>query len=75
MLDYNRGMSESPFRDPESAEAAKVPITPPLLSAAQRKALDGVFTGCIDALATCKGDLEAVLGAAKKEEAEWDPDA
>ena len=32
-------MSESPFRDPESAEAAEVPITPPLLSAAQRKAL------------------------------------
>jgi RNA-binding protein len=39
VLDYNRGMSESPFRDPESAEAAEVPITPPLLSAAQRKAL------------------------------------
>jgi len=32
-------MSESPFRDPESAEAAEVPITPPHLSAAQRKAL------------------------------------
>jgi len=35
-------MSEHPFRDPESAEAAAVPITPPiapLLSAAQRKAL------------------------------------
>lgn len=45
-----------------------------VIYAAQRKALDGVFTGCIDALATCKGDLEAVLGAAKKEEAEWDPD-
>jgi RNA-binding protein len=43
VLDYNRGMSESPIRDPESAEAAAVPITPPpitpLLSAAQRKAL------------------------------------
>jgi len=39
VLDYNREMSESPFRDPESAEAAAVPITPPLLSAAQRKAL------------------------------------
>ncbi len=36
-------MSERPSRDPESAEAAAVPITPPpitpLLSAAQRKAL------------------------------------
>jgi putative YhbY family RNA-binding protein len=36
-------MSESPIRDPESAEAAAVPIThppiTPLLSAAQRKAL------------------------------------
>lgn len=36
-------MSEHPFRDPESAEAAAVPITPPpvtsILSAAQRKAL------------------------------------
>jgi len=32
-------MSERPFRDPESAEAAAVPITPPLLSAAQGKAL------------------------------------
>jgi RNA-binding protein len=43
VLDYNRGMSESPIRDPESAEAAAVPIThppiTPLLSAAQRKAL------------------------------------
>ena len=36
-------MSQRPFRDPESAEAAEVPITPPpitpLLTAAQRKAL------------------------------------
>jgi RNA-binding protein len=36
-------MSQRPFRDPESAEAAAVPITPPpitpLLSAAQRKAM------------------------------------
>lgn len=36
-------MSEHPFRDPESAKAAAVPITPPpvtsILSAAQRKAL------------------------------------
>jgi hypothetical protein len=46
-----------------------------VIYAAQRKALDGVFTGCIDALATCKADLQAVLGAGVVEEAEWDPDA
>jgi hypothetical protein len=46
-----------------------------VIYAAQRKALDGVFTGCIDALATSKADLEAVLGAAKAAEEEWDPDA
>jgi hypothetical protein len=46
-----------------------------VIYAAQRKALDGVFTGCIDSLATCKADVEAVLGAKKGVEEEWDPDA
>ena len=46
-----------------------------VIYAAQRRALDAVFTGCIDSLAVCKADLEAVLGGAKADEEEWDPDA
>ena len=46
-----------------------------VIYAAQRRSLDAVFTGCIDSLAVCKADLEAVLGAPKAAEEEWDPDA
>lgn len=44
--------------------------------ASQRRALDGVFTGCIDSLATSKGDVEAALQSEPSAaEEEWDPDA
>ena len=47
-----------------------------VIYASQRKALDAVFTGCIDALATSKGDVEAALGdKSGAGEEEWDPDA
>ena len=47
-----------------------------VIYASQRKSLDAVFTGCIDALATCKGDVEAALGGGKgAADEEWDPDA
>jgi Cofilin/tropomyosin-type actin-binding protein len=44
--------------------------------AAQRRALDKAFTGCIDAHAGSKQDIEKLLNAdAKTVEEEWDPDA
>ena len=44
--------------------------------AQQRRALNGVFTGCVDVMCTSKGDLERALGEKKgEEEEEWDPDA
>ncbi len=47
-----------------------------VIYASQRRALDAVFTGCIDSLAVCKGDVEGALGAKGAEvEEEWDPDA
>lgn len=47
--------------------------------AAQRRALDAVFTGVIDAHATCRDDVEAALktadGAKKSDDDAWDPDS
>lgn len=55
---------------------AAAPGKATVIYAAQRKTLDTVFTGCIDALATCKGDVETALGAqSSKDDEEWDPDA
>jgi hypothetical protein len=57
---------------PTSAGRANV------IYAAQRRALDAVFTGVIDAHVTCRDDVEAALKAddGKKGGAqdEWDPD-
>lgn len=45
--------------------------------AAQRRSLDAVFTGCIDAHAATRDDVESILtsGGKEAEEAEWDPDS
>jgi hypothetical protein len=45
--------------------------------AAQRRALDAVFTGCIDAHAASRDEVEAALAPARAAEADgdWDPDA
>jgi len=55
---------------------AAAPGKATVIYASQRRALDAVFTGCIDSLATSKGDVEAALGSqGAAVEEEWDPDA
>ena len=58
---------------PTSAGRANV------IYAAQRRALDGAFTGVIDAHATCRDDVEAALktvdGTKKSDDDAWDPDS
>lgn len=48
-----------------------------VIYAQQRRALDGVFTGVIDAHAATKGDVEALLspGKAGDDDGDFDPDA
>ncbi len=55
---------------------AAAPGKATVIYASQRRALDTVFKGCIDALATGKGDVESALGTqGGAAEEEWDPDA